>query len=85
MKPVMHTHCVVSFRGFLPSPSSHFLQPGDQIAMESAPNNHTAIQERSDVMAESSNVIDKRQQEPRFGFMTYGTTAVQVTVAIWLE
>jgi hypothetical protein len=53
--------------------------------MESAPNNHTAIQERSDVMAESSNVIDKRQQEPRFGFMTYGTTAVQVTVAIWLE
>jgi hypothetical protein len=53
--------------------------------MESTPDNHTAIQERSDVAAESSNAIDERQQEPRFGFLTYGTTAVQVTVAIWLE
>ncbi|XP_021920348.1 uncharacterized protein LOC110830134 [Zootermopsis nevadensis] len=63
--------------GFLPSPSSYFLQSGDQIAMESTPDNRTAIQERSHVTAESSNAIDERQQEPRFGFLTYGATAVQ--------
>jgi hypothetical protein len=51
--------------------------------MESTTNNHTAIQERSDVAAELSNAVDERQQEPRFGFLTYGATAVQVTVTVW--
>lgn len=79
----------VNCRGFLPSPSSYFLQSGDQIAMESKSINQTAIQGRSegrnDVIAEPSNDIGDRQQEPRFGFMTYGTTAIQVIKAFPLE
>jgi hypothetical protein len=83
--------CVVAVncRGFLPSPSSYFLQSGDQIAMESMSTNQTVIQERSEgknsVTAEPSNNIGDRQQEPRFGFMTYGTTAVQVIKAFLLD
>ncbi|XP_069688246.1 uncharacterized protein [Periplaneta americana] len=69
--------------GFLPSPSSFFPHSGDQVAMESKSINQTDIQERSndkaDITAEASNSIDDRQQEPRFGFLTYGTTAVQNT------
>lgn len=86
----MHTRCVVyscsDRRGFLPSPSSYFLHSGDQIAMESEQINQTAPQERTDdkkdLAAESVNDIDQRHGEPRFGFLTYGTTTtIQVCVA----
>jgi hypothetical protein len=52
--------------------------------MESKSINQTAVQERSegkkDVIAEPSNDIGGRQQAPRFGFLTYGSTAIQVIV-----
>lgn len=85
----MYTLCVVyscsDRRGFLPSPSSYFLHSGDQIAMESEQINQTAPRERSndkkDLAAESVNDIDQRHGEPRFGFLTYGTTTtIQVCV-----
>jgi hypothetical protein len=57
--------------------------------MESKPVNQTAIQERSEdkmaVLAEPSNDIADRQQAPRFGFLTYGTTAIQVNAPFQLE
>jgi hypothetical protein len=59
--------------------------------MESKSSNQTAIQEGSSVMnddvpADSSNDIDERQQEPRFGFLSYGSTAFQVIIIVtWLE
>jgi hypothetical protein len=86
----MHAPCVVyscsDRRGFLPSPSSYFIQSGDQIAMESEQVNHRAPQERTDdkkdLAAESVNDIDQRHGEPRFGFLTYGTTTtIQVCLA----
>jgi len=89
----MYTRCVVyscpDRRGFLPSPSSYFLHSGDQIAMESEQINQTAPQERTDdkkdLAAESVNDIDQRHGEPRFGFLTYGTTTtIQVCVATQL-
>jgi len=85
----MYTRCVVyscsDRRGFLPSPSSYFLQSGDQIAMESEQMNQTAPRERiddkKDLAAESVNDIDQRHGEPRFGLLTYGTTTtIQVCV-----
>lgn len=87
----LYTLCVVyscsGCRGFLPSPSSYFLQSGDQIAMESELSNQTVPRERSDdkkdLAAESVNDIDQRHVEPRFGFLTYGTTTtIQVCVFI---
>ncbi|PSN33683.1 hypothetical protein C0J52_20896 [Blattella germanica] len=66
--------------GFLPSDVAYFQQSGDQVAMESKNKNLTAIQERSnDAVAVETNSVDGRPQEPRFGFLTYGTTAVQNT------
>jgi hypothetical protein len=55
--------------------------------MESEPSNQTAPQERSDgkkgLAEESVNDVDQRLVEPRFGFLTYGTTTtIQVCVAI---
>lgn len=85
----MYTRCVFCScsdrRGFLPSPSSYFLHSGDQIAMESEQINQTAPRERyddkKDLVAESVNDIDQRHGEPRFGFLTYGTTTtIQVCV-----
>jgi hypothetical protein len=72
-------------RGFLPSPSSYFLHSGDQIAMESEQINQTGPKERTDdkkdLAGESVNEIDQRHGEPRFGFLTYGTTTtIQVCV-----
>ncbi|KAJ9587183.1 hypothetical protein L9F63_019296 [Diploptera punctata] len=59
--------------GFVPI--TYYQQSVDQVAMESQQKNHTtAIQERS---VEATNSTDDRQQ--RFGFLTYGTTAVQDT------
>lgn len=54
--------------------------------MESEQINQTAPQERiddkKDLAAESVNDIDQRHGEPRFGFLTYGTTTtIQVCVA----
>jgi hypothetical protein len=54
--------------------------------MESEQINQTAPQERTDdkkdLAAESLNDIDQRHGEPRFGFLTYGTTTtIQVCVA----
>jgi hypothetical protein len=54
--------------------------------MESEQINQTAPQERTDdkkdLVAESVNDIDQRHVEPRFGFLTYGTTTtIQVCVA----
>jgi hypothetical protein len=60
--------------GFVPI--TYFENSGDQLAMESAQKNQsTAIQERSVNPVEGTNSTDDRQQ--RFGFLTYGTTAVQ--------
>jgi hypothetical protein len=57
--------------------------------MESKSSNRTAIEGgsggRNDVIAEPSNDIGDRQQEPRFGFLSYGTTAIQVIIAFPLE
>jgi hypothetical protein len=57
--------------------------------MESKSSNETVIHGRSegrnDVIAEPSNDIGDRQQQPRFGFLTYGTTAIQVIMAFLLE
>jgi hypothetical protein len=57
--------------------------------MESEQINQTAPQERSDdkkdLAAESVNDVDQRHGEPRFGFLTYGTTTtIQVCVATQL-
>jgi hypothetical protein len=54
--------------------------------MESEHINQAAPQERTDakkdLAAESVNDIDQRHGEPRFGFLTYGTTTtIQVRVA----
>ena len=84
----VYTLCRLFFsdrRGFLPSPSSYFIHSGDQIAMESEQINQRAPQERiddkKDLAAESVNDIDQRNGEPRFGFLTYGTTTtIQVCI-----
>lgn len=54
--------------------------------MESEQINQTAPQKRTDdkkdLAAESVNDIDQRHGEPRFGFLTYGTTTtIQVCIA----
>nr|CAD7430506.1 unnamed protein product [Timema monikensis] len=69
--------------GFVPSPEVRFIQPGvgDQLAMESQdPTKAASVADSFNASRyeRSEPGIDERTKDPKFGFLTYGTTGLQV-------
>nr|CAD7446215.1 unnamed protein product [Timema bartmani] len=68
--------------GFVPSPEVRFIQPGvgDQLAMESQdPTKAASVADSFNASRyeRSEPGIDERTKDPKFGFLTYGTTGLQ--------